>query len=162
MNLTSSYNVTEFVLLGFTQNPHLQRILLTVILFIFLFTILTSLLITLTISLSPTLLALMYFFLTHLSFLDASFTSVTTPKMVIDPLYQKRTIFWGGCLTQLFVEHPQEDHRLLSSLSWPMTAMQPSGSLYTSRPSCDRGSASSWWWWPVSTGSYKPLCRFFS
>ena len=58
-----------------------------------------------TISLSPTLSAPMYFFLTHLAFLDASFTSVTTTKIVTDLLYQKRTISWGDCLTQLFVEH---------------------------------------------------------
>ena len=98
-------NVTEFVLLGLTQNPHLQKILFVVLLLVFLFTVLANLLIVITISLSPTLSTPMYFFLTHLSFIDASFTSVTTPKMVIDLLYQKRTICWGGCLTQLFVGH---------------------------------------------------------
>ena len=66
---------------------------------------LANLLIIVTISLSPTLSAPMYFILTHLSFLDASFPSVIIPKMVTDLLYQKRTISWGGCLTQLFVEH---------------------------------------------------------
>ncbi|XP_055283884.1 olfactory receptor 140-like [Moschus berezovskii] len=105
MDLTSPYNVTEFVLLGFTQNPYLQKILLIVFLFIFLFTMLANLLIIFTISLSPTLSAPMYFFLTHLSFLDASFTSVTTPKMVTDLLHQKRTISWDGCLTQLVMEN---------------------------------------------------------
>ncbi|KAL1785951.1 olfactory receptor 140-like, partial [Sigmodon hispidus] len=35
----------------------------------------------------------------------AFYTSVTTPKMIIDLLYQRRTISLGGCLTQLFVEH---------------------------------------------------------
>ncbi|XP_055403532.1 olfactory receptor 140-like [Bubalus kerabau] len=98
-------NVTEFVLLGLTQNPHLQKILFVVLLLVFLFTVLANLLIVITISLSPTLSTPMYFFLTHLSFIDASFTSVTTPKMVIDLLYQKRTICWGDCLTQLFVGH---------------------------------------------------------
>ncbi|XP_061024048.1 olfactory receptor 4C13-like [Dama dama] len=47
----------------------------------------------------------MYFFLIHLSFIDGIFSSVTTPKMIIDLLYQRRTISWGGCLTQLFLEH---------------------------------------------------------
>ena len=98
-------NVTEFVLLGLTQNPHLQKILFVVLLLVFLFTVLANLLIVITISLSPTLSTPMYFFLMHLSFIDASFTSVTTPKMVIDLLYQKRTICWDGCLTQLFVGH---------------------------------------------------------
>ncbi|XP_074229152.1 olfactory receptor 4C3D-like [Camelus bactrianus] len=98
-------NVTEFVLLGLTQNPHLQKILFIVFLLIFLFTMLANLLMVITISLSPALSAPMYFFLTYLSFIDALFSSVTTPKMLIDLLYQRGTISWGGCITQLFVEH---------------------------------------------------------
>ncbi|XP_061012640.1 olfactory receptor 4C3D-like [Dama dama] len=98
-------NVTEFVLLGLTRDPHLQKVLFVVFLFIFLFTVLANLFIVTTISLSPTLSAPMYFFLTHLSLLDASLTSVSTPKMTFDLLYQRRTISWGGCLTQLFMEH---------------------------------------------------------
>ncbi|KAB1272957.1 Olfactory receptor 140 [Camelus dromedarius] len=58
-----------------------------------------------TISLSPALSAPMYFFLTYLAFIDALFSSVTTPKMLIDLLYQRGTISWGGCMMQLFVEH---------------------------------------------------------
>lgn len=104
-SLTPPNNVTEFFLLGLTQNPRLQKILFVVFLFIFLFTVLANLLVVITISLSPTLSAPMYFFLTYLSFIDASYTSVTTPKMIIDLLYQRRTISLGGCLTQLFVEH---------------------------------------------------------
>ncbi|XP_006057484.3 olfactory receptor 140 [Bubalus bubalis] len=98
-------NVTEFVLLGLTQNPHLQKVLFIVFLFIFLFTVLANLFIVITVSLSPTLSTPMYFFLTHLSLLDASLTSVSTPKMTFDLLHQRRTISWGGCLTQLFMEH---------------------------------------------------------
>ncbi|XP_003124249.1 olfactory receptor 140-like [Sus scrofa] len=100
---TSPNNVTEFVLLGFTQNPHLQKILFTVFLFIFLVTLLANLFIVIIISLSPTLSTPMYFFLTYLAVIDASFSSVTTPK--IDLLYQRTTISWGGCMTQLFLEH---------------------------------------------------------
>ncbi|XP_004443536.1 PREDICTED: olfactory receptor 140-like [Ceratotherium simum simum] len=104
-HLTSLNNVTEFILLGLTQNPHFRKILFVVFLFIFLFTVLANLLIVITVSLSPTLSAPMYFFLTYLSFIDASYTSVTTPKMIIDLLYQRKTISFGGCLIQLFVEH---------------------------------------------------------
>ncbi|XP_055283953.1 olfactory receptor 140-like [Moschus berezovskii] len=103
--LSPPNNVTEFVLLGLTQNPHLQKILFIVFLFIFLFTVMANLLIVITISFSPTLSAPMYFFLTYLAFIDASFTSVTTPKITIDLLYQRTTVSWGGCLTQLFLVH---------------------------------------------------------
>uniref|UniRef100_A0A8D0WZR9 Olfactory receptor n=1 Tax=Sus scrofa TaxID=9823 RepID=A0A8D0WZR9_PIG len=102
---TSPNNGTEFVLLGFTQNPHLQRILFTVFLFIFLVTLLANLFIVIIISLSPTLSTPMYFFLTYLAVIDASFSSVTTPKITIDLLYQRTTISRSGCLTQLFLEH---------------------------------------------------------
>ena len=99
-------NMTEFVLLRLTQNTRLQRILFIVFLFIFLFTVMSSLLIAITISLSSTLSKThMYFFLTHLSFIYATLTSVTTPKITIDLLYQRRSISWSGCLTQLFFEH---------------------------------------------------------
>ncbi|XP_047548030.1 LOW QUALITY PROTEIN: olfactory receptor 140-like [Lutra lutra] len=104
-HLTPPNNVTGFILLGLMKNPHLQKILFVVFLFIFLLTVLANLLIVIAISLSPTLSAPMYFFLTYLSFIDVSYTSVTTPKMIIDLLYQRRTISLGGCLTQLFVEH---------------------------------------------------------
>ncbi|XP_020937669.1 olfactory receptor 140-like [Sus scrofa] len=98
-------NVTEFILLGLTQDPHLKKMLFIVFLLIFLVTLLANLFIVITVFLSPTLSAPMYFFLTHLSFIDASFTSVTTPKITIDLLYQRTTISWGGCLSQLFLEH---------------------------------------------------------
>ena len=102
---SSSNNVTEFVLLGLTQNPHVQKILFSVFLFIFLFTVLANLLIVITIALSPTLSAPMYFLLTYLAFLDASFTSVTTPKLIVDLLHQRGIISWRGCLIQVFLEH---------------------------------------------------------
>ncbi|EPY88567.1 olfactory receptor 140 [Camelus ferus] len=103
--LTPPNNVTEFLLLGLTQNPHLQKILFIVFLLIFLFTLLASLLVGITVSLSPTLSAPVYFFLTYLSLIDTIYTSATTPKVIIDLLYQRKTISWGGCMTQLFVVH---------------------------------------------------------
>ncbi|XP_057583029.1 olfactory receptor 4C13-like [Hippopotamus amphibius kiboko] len=103
--LTPPNKVTEFVLLGLMQNPHLQEILFIVFLFIFLFTMLANLLIVITISLSPTLSAPMYFFLTPLSIIDASLTSVTTHKLITDLLHHRKTISWGGCLTQTSLEH---------------------------------------------------------
>ncbi|KAJ1067715.1 hypothetical protein K5549_015384 [Capra hircus] len=98
-------NVTESILLGLTQNLLLQKMLFIVFSFTFLFTVLANLLIVITISLSPTLSAPIYFFLTYSAFTDVSYTSVTTPKLITDVLYQRRTISLGGCLTQLFAEH---------------------------------------------------------
>ena len=121
-------NVTEFVLLGLTQNPLLQKILFIVFLFIFLVTVLANLLIVITISLSPTLSAPMYFFLTYLALRDVFYTSVTTLKLITDLLYQRRTISLGVCFVEHFLGGSEISY---SSASWHMTARRPSASLCT-------------------------------
>ncbi|XP_004648700.1 olfactory receptor 4C15-like, partial [Octodon degus] len=40
-----------------------------------------------------------------LSFLDASFSSVITPKMIADSLCERKTISFQGCMVQIFVVH---------------------------------------------------------
>ncbi|XP_045412690.1 olfactory receptor 4C15-like [Lemur catta] len=98
--------VTEFVLLGLSQNPNVQKILFVVFLFVYIATVGGNMLIVVTILNSPALLGSpMYFFLAFLSFLDACFSSVFTPKMVVDSLYESKTISFEGCMTQLFTEH---------------------------------------------------------
>ncbi|CAM9435569.1 unnamed protein product [Rangifer tarandus platyrhynchus] len=45
----------------------------------------------------------MYYFLTALSFLDACYSSVITPKMLISFLSENKTISFLGCATQMFL-----------------------------------------------------------
>ncbi|XP_012791313.2 olfactory receptor 4C15-like [Sorex araneus] len=98
--------VTEFILLGLSQNPHVQKIVFVIFLLIYIATVCGNLLIVATILNSPTLLGSpMYFFLAFLSFLDACFSSVITPKIIVDSLYKKKTISFRGCMTQLFASH---------------------------------------------------------
>ncbi|XP_004458063.3 olfactory receptor 4C5-like [Dasypus novemcinctus] len=98
-------NVTEFILLGLTQNPDVQKILFVVFTVMYLITLAGNLLIVVTIATSPALASPMYFFLFFLSFQDGTFTSTTVPKMIFDLLAEKKTISFGGCITQVFAMH---------------------------------------------------------
>ncbi|KAM6158330.1 olfactory receptor 4C15-like [Rhynchocyon petersi] len=98
--------VTEFVLLGLSQNPNVQKIVFGVFLVGYIATVGGNMLVVLTIIGSPTLLASpMYFFLAFLSFIDACFSSVIAPKMIALSLSERKTITFEGCMTQLFAEH---------------------------------------------------------
>ncbi|XP_055403377.1 olfactory receptor 4C46-like [Bubalus kerabau] len=98
-------NMTEFVLLGLTENPKMQKIVFAMFLVIYLTTVVGNVLIVVTINVSSSLRSPMYFFLAHLSFVDACYSSVSTPKLIADSLYEKKTILFNGCMTQIFGEH---------------------------------------------------------
>ncbi|XP_004447479.1 olfactory receptor 4C5-like [Dasypus novemcinctus] len=98
-------NVTEFILLGLTQNPDVQKLLFVVFIIIYSLTMAGNLLIIVTIASNSALGSPMYFFLASLSFQDGAFSSTTAPKMIFDLLSEKKTISFIGCMTQLFVEH---------------------------------------------------------
>ncbi|XP_006902641.1 PREDICTED: olfactory receptor 4C46-like [Elephantulus edwardii] len=98
-------NVTEFILMGLTQNPQMQNILILVLLILYVATVTGNLLIVVTIICSSTLDSPMYFFLTFLSLIDACYSSSIIPKMLADLLSGTKTISFNGCMTQIFTEH---------------------------------------------------------
>ncbi|XP_021119796.1 olfactory receptor 4C15-like [Heterocephalus glaber] len=98
--------VIEFVLLGLSQNPTVQKVAFVVFLLVYIATVWSNMLIMVTIIGSPTLLeSPMYYFLAFLSFLDACVSSVITPKMIVDSFYGRNTISFEGCMMQLFAGH---------------------------------------------------------
>nr|XP_044997538.1 olfactory receptor 4C45-like [Jaculus jaculus] len=98
-------NVTEFILLGLTQDPDLQKLLFFVCLVIYLITLAGNTLISVTIFISPALGSPMYFFLSYLSIIDGFYSSSIAPKMILDLISKNSTISFNGCMTQLFAEH---------------------------------------------------------
>ncbi|XP_043826967.1 olfactory receptor 4A47-like isoform X1 [Dromiciops gliroides] len=98
-------NVTEFILLGLTQNPKVQKILFAVFLIIYIFTMVGNSLIVITVTGSESLSSPMYFFLAFLSFIDAIYSTVIVPKMTLDMLNETATISFQACMAQLFLEH---------------------------------------------------------
>ncbi|XP_043829270.1 olfactory receptor 4C46-like [Dromiciops gliroides] len=98
-------NVTEFILFGLTQDPNLEKIVFVIFFIIYIMTMVGNMLIVITIISSQTLGSPMYFFLAFLSFIDACYSSVTAPKIIINSVSASKTISYEGCMTQLFTEH---------------------------------------------------------
>ncbi|XP_036169949.1 olfactory receptor 7E24-like [Myotis myotis] len=97
-NLT---RVSEFFLLGLSDDPDLQPLLLGLFLSMYLVAVLGNMLIILTVSSDSHLHTPMYFFLCNLSLADIGFISTTVPKMTVGILTHSRVISYGGCLTQM-------------------------------------------------------------
>ncbi|XP_064145239.1 olfactory receptor 4C12-like [Loxodonta africana] len=98
-------NVTEIILLGLTENMELQKFSFAVFLIVYLVTLTRNLLIMITISTNRSLGSPMYFFLFYLSLIDGCCSSSMTPKMLADSLTVRKTISFGGCMTQIFAVH---------------------------------------------------------
>uniref|UniRef100_A0A8C9FT85 Olfactory receptor n=1 Tax=Pavo cristatus TaxID=9049 RepID=A0A8C9FT85_PAVCR len=91
--------VTEFVLLGFTT---VQELLFVVFFLFYITTLVGNLGMIALIRTDPHLHAPMYFFLSHLSFLDICYSSTITPKLLLGLLAEQKVISFHGCFTQLF------------------------------------------------------------
>ncbi|XP_012500590.1 PREDICTED: olfactory receptor 4C3 [Propithecus coquereli] len=98
-------NITEFFMLGLSQNPEVQRVLFVVFLMIYAVTVCDNMLIVVTITSSPALASPMYFFLANLSFIDTCYSSSMALKLIADSLYEGRAISYEGCMAQLFGAH---------------------------------------------------------
>ncbi|MRI72291.1 hypothetical protein FDP56_18115 [Enterococcus casseliflavus] len=93
--------VTEFILLGLTDDPVLRVVLFTIILCIYLVTVSGNLSTILLIRVSSQLHHPMYFFLSHLASVDIGISSSVTPNMLVNFLLERSTISYLGCGIQL-------------------------------------------------------------
>ncbi|XP_038599125.1 olfactory receptor 5M10-like [Tachyglossus aculeatus] len=90
----------EFVLLGLTSQSELQVIFFMVFLVIYLITQVENLGLILLIKTDSLLHTPMYFFLSHLSFVDLCYSTNLSPQMLVHFLSEKMTISSAGCFMQ--------------------------------------------------------------
>ncbi|XP_010827722.1 PREDICTED: olfactory receptor 8B8-like [Bison bison bison] len=93
-------SVTEFILLGITQEPGLQLPLFFIFLAVYAVTVVGNVGLIILIGLNPHLHTPMYYFLFNLSFIDFCHSSVITPKMLMSFVSQN-IISYTECMTQL-------------------------------------------------------------
>jgi olfactory receptor len=94
--------LNEFILVGLTDQPELQIPLLFVFLVIYMVTALGNLSMITLIGHNSNLHTPMYFFLFNLSFIDFCYSSVLTPKMLMNFLVKKNIISYVECMSQLY------------------------------------------------------------
>ncbi|XP_004869972.1 olfactory receptor 10AG1 [Heterocephalus glaber] len=92
---------TEFVLLGFSDVPHLQWFLFGLFFVIYVTVLLGNGTIILITKVDPSLQTPMYFFLGNFSFLEICYVSVTLPRMLMNLATQRRTICFVACAAQM-------------------------------------------------------------
>ncbi|XP_025221834.1 olfactory receptor 7A17-like [Theropithecus gelada] len=101
MKAKNDTQISEFLLLGLSEEPELQPFLFGLFLSMYLVTMLGNLLIILATISDSHLHTPMYFFLSNLSFVDVCFVSTTVPKMLVNIQTQSRVITYAGCITQM-------------------------------------------------------------
>ncbi|PNJ75396.1 olfactory receptor 8B2 [Pongo abelii] len=94
--------VTEFILAGLTDHPEFRQPLFLLFLVIYIVTMVGNLGLITLISQNSHLHTPMYYFLFNLSFIDLCYSSVFTPKMLMNFVSKKNIISYVGCMTQLF------------------------------------------------------------
>ncbi|XP_027810866.2 olfactory receptor 7A17-like [Marmota flaviventris] len=102
MEPRNNTQMSEFLLLGFSEDLELQSLLFGLFLSMYLVTVLGNLLIILATISDSHLHTPMYFFLSILSFVDICFTSTSIPKMLVNIQTQSKLITYSGCITQMY------------------------------------------------------------
>ncbi|CAD7679682.1 unnamed protein product [Nyctereutes procyonoides] len=96
-------SVTEFILLGLADAPELSVFLFLLFLLIYGVTVLGNLGMIAVIQVSSQLHTPMYFFLSHLSFVDFCYSTIIVPKMLPNILNRDKAISFLGCMVQFYL-----------------------------------------------------------
>ncbi|XP_007088897.2 olfactory receptor 1013-like [Panthera tigris] len=94
--------VKEFILLGFTADLWLQRVLFVIFLTIYVISLSGNITLISLIGADSQLHTPMYFFIGNLSFLDLWYSSVYAPQILMTCAAEDKSISFAGCLAQFF------------------------------------------------------------
>ncbi|KAM3913973.1 olfactory receptor 5B21-like [Leptodactylus fuscus] len=116
-NITSP---PEFILVAFSDLPHLESFLIFAFILMYLLTIFGNLLIIILIQFEQNLHKPMYFLLSNLSVVDITYTSVTVPKTLANYFTGDKSISFPGCFIQLyfFVSFASTEFLLLTAMAY--------------------------------------------
>ncbi|XP_004852634.1 olfactory receptor 4P4-like [Heterocephalus glaber] len=103
--MENANNITEFILLGLSQNKKVKNLCFLLFLFCYAAIWMGNVLIMTSITRSQLINQPMYFFLNYLALSDLCYTSTVTPKLVTDLLKERNTISYTSCMAQLFAMH---------------------------------------------------------
>ncbi|XP_008827219.2 olfactory receptor 10AG1-like [Nannospalax galili] len=98
-NITTT---TEFILLGFSDVPHLKWILFGIFFLVYLCIVMCNSIVILVTRIDPALQTAMYFFLNKFSFVEICYVTVTIPRMLVDICAQKGNISLLNCAIQMW------------------------------------------------------------
>ncbi|XP_014648605.1 PREDICTED: olfactory receptor 5B3-like [Ceratotherium simum simum] len=118
--MKNSTEVTQFILLGLTNDPELQVPLFIMFTVIYLITLIGNLGIIMLILLDSHLHTPMYFFLSNLSLVDLCYSSAVTPTVMTGFITVNKVISYNACATQMFffVAFATVENYLLVSMAY--------------------------------------------
>ncbi|XP_058383429.1 olfactory receptor 1S1-like [Diceros bicornis minor] len=102
MHQENQTTISEFLLLGLSNQPEQQKLLFVLFLGMYLVTVVGNGLIILAIGLDSYLHTPMYLFLANLSFADISSISTSVPKMLMNIHTKSQSISYESCITQMY------------------------------------------------------------
>nr|XP_004667770.1 olfactory receptor 5B17-like [Jaculus jaculus] len=118
--MENNTEVSEFILLGLTNDSELQVPLFIIFMLIYLTTLVGNLGMSTLILLDSRLHTPMYFFLCNLSLVDFCYSSTVTPKVLAGLLMEDKVISYNGCAAQMFffVHFATVENYLLTSMAY--------------------------------------------
>ncbi|XP_001521872.2 olfactory receptor 1030-like [Ornithorhynchus anatinus] len=137
MSSRNHTEVTEFILLGLKVQAELRPILFIMFLAIYLITVVGNVGMIVLIQITPRLHNPMYFFLSHLSFVDLCYATNISPQMLVHFLSEKKTISFTGCFIQftIFISLAITEYYLLTVMAYDRYVAICSPLLYGSKMS---------------------------